>query len=96
MDTEQDRKPVRRLIGYELDKAQQALYDTADGETWLALVEVYERDGVDVTRPGHDYGEGDDVGELYLVDEQGHDTMAADGWTFSELESVGVPACFRD
>lgn len=87
---------MKRNLGYDMRRAEKTFFDTADGTHMLHLIEVFERDGTDVTRLPADtrisdvwVGEAERWGELWLCDEDGYDEIVNAGWSYEGREAVG-------
>ncbi len=80
---------MKRNLGYDMRRAEKIFFDTADGTHMLHLIEVFERPGNDdVTRPDPT-GQYDEIGELWLCDEDGYDEIVNAGWSYEGREAVG-------
>jgi hypothetical protein len=80
---------MKRNHGYDMQRAEKSFFDACDGTHILHLVEVFEHDGIDVTRTVGDVDHQLAAGELWIVDEDGHDEITAAGWLFEGRETVG-------
>lgn len=81
---------VRRNLGYSMREAEQIFFDSCDGTNVMHLIEVFERDGINVERRRRDLEEAPiDVGELWLCDEDGFGYIVGQGWDYEMRETVG-------
>lgn len=77
---------VRCNLGYSMREAEREFFNACDGTHAMHLIEVFDRDGQDVTRQIMEF---DDAGELWLCDEDGLNYIVARDWAYEPRETVG-------
>lgn len=78
---------MKRNVGYDMRRAEALFFNACDGTNILHLIEVFARNGEDVTRQ---IGDVPDAGELWIVDEDGYNEICSTTeWQFEGRESVG-------
>jgi hypothetical protein len=81
---------MKRNLGYSMREAEKEFFDSCDGTNVMYLIEVFERDGDDdVSRTDPHCATDPRWGELWLVDEDGMNSVVAHDWDFEYRETVG-------
>lgn len=79
---------MKRNLGYSMREAERIFFDSCDGTNAMHLIEVFERDGQDVTTTTN-LNDCPEIGELWLCDEDGFGYIVGQGWDYEMRETVG-------